>query len=124
MPVTRIAMVSERAASGRVKALYAEIKAGMGTPNVPEVFRAMSQSPELLAAMWLLFQRLMLAESQLPRATKEMIAVVVSTISAYSQELAIDVIEAHSDPIILNRDLFVGGGVFKIQLYILRISIV
>ena len=80
--MTRIAMVSERAASGRLKALYAEIKAGMGTPDVPAVFRVMSQSSDLLAAQWRLFQTLMLAETQLPRATKEMIAVVVSKANA------------------------------------------
>ena len=80
--MTRIAMVSERKASGRLKALYADIKAGMGTPDVPAVFRVMSQSPDLLAAQWRLFQTLMLAETQLPRAIKETIAVVVSKANA------------------------------------------
>jgi len=80
--VTRIAMFSEREAQGDLKTLYAEIKAGMGTPDVPAVFRVMSQSPDLLAAQWRLFQTLMLAETQLPRATKEMIAVVVSKANA------------------------------------------
>jgi len=75
-------MVSEHEARGGLKALYAEIKAGMGTPNVPAVFRVMSQSPEILTATWRLFQTLMLTESHLPRATKEMIAVVVSTANA------------------------------------------
>ncbi len=80
--MTRIATISERAAQGELKALYAEIKAGMGTPNVPEVFRVMSQSPALLAAMWQLFRELMLTEKALPRATKELIAVVVSKANA------------------------------------------
>ena len=80
--MTRIAMFSEREAQGDLKTLYAEIKAGMGTPDVPAVFRVMSQSPDLLAAQWRLFQTLMLAETQLPRATKEMIAVVVSKANA------------------------------------------
>ncbi|MFQ5613785.1 MAG: carboxymuconolactone decarboxylase family protein [Anaerolineae bacterium] len=75
-------MVSEREAEGGLADLYAEIKAGMGTPNVPAVFRVMSQSPALLAATWQLFQTLMLAESELPRATREMIAVVVSKTNA------------------------------------------
>jgi uncharacterized peroxidase-related enzyme len=75
-------MVSEHGARGELKALYAEIKAGMGTPNVPAVFRVMSQSPEILTATWRLFQTLMLTESRLPRATKEMIAVVVSKANA------------------------------------------
>ncbi len=80
--MTHIAMVSEREADGELKRLYAEIKAGMGTPNVPAVFRIMSQSPDILAANWRLFQTLMLSESQLPRTTKEMIAVVVSKANA------------------------------------------
>ncbi len=80
--MTHIAMVSEREADGELKRLYTEIKAGMGTPNVPAVFRIMSQSPDILAAHWRLFQSLMLTESQLPRATKEMIAVVVSKANA------------------------------------------
>ncbi len=80
--VTHITMVSEREADGDLKSLYAEIKAGMGTPNVPAVFRVMSQSPDILAANWRLFQTLMLSESQLPRTTKEMIAVVVSKANA------------------------------------------
>ncbi len=76
--VARIAMVSEREARGHLRDLYAEIKAGMGTPNVPTLFRVMSQSSALLEANWRLYQTMMLADSQLPRATKEMIAVVVS----------------------------------------------
>ena len=80
--MTRIAMFSEREAQGDLKTLYAEIKAGMGTPDVPAVFRVMGQSSDLLAAQWRLFQTLMLAETQLPRATKEMIAVVVSKANA------------------------------------------
>lgn len=75
-------MASEREAQGTLRDLYAEIQAGMGTPNTPAVFRVMSQSPELMAATWQLFRTLMLAESQLPRATKEMIAVVVSNANA------------------------------------------
>ena len=75
-------MLSEHEARGGLKALYAEIKAGMGTPDVPAVFRVMSQSPEVLTATWRLFQTLMLTESHLPRATKEMIAVVVSRANA------------------------------------------
>ena len=80
--MARIAMASEHEARGGLKALYAEIKAGMGTPSVPAVFRVMSQSPEILTATWRLFQTLMLTESHLPRATKEMIAVVVSQANA------------------------------------------
>lgn len=80
--MARIAMLSEHEARGGLKALYAEIKAGMGTPDVPAVFRVMSQSPEVLTATWRLFQTLMLTESHLPRATKEMIAVVVSRANA------------------------------------------
>lgn len=75
-------MISEREAQGDLKALYAEIKTGMGMPNVPEVFRVMSQSPALLAAMWQLFRELMLTERALPRATKELVAVVVSKANA------------------------------------------
>ncbi len=33
--MARIAMVAEREAHGSLKVLYAEIKAGMGTPRAP-----------------------------------------------------------------------------------------
>lgn len=77
--MSRIAIVEEEVAQGTVKEIYEQLKSQMGM--VPNVFKSLSTWPELFEATARLFGAVMQAESKLPRATKEMIAVLVSELN-------------------------------------------
>ena len=47
-----IRIMDESDASGRVKALFEEIKATLQLPFVPELFRALAANPERLESVW------------------------------------------------------------------------
>lgn len=47
-----IRIMEESDASGKVKALFEEIKATLQLPFVPELFRALGNTPEQLEAVW------------------------------------------------------------------------
>jgi len=78
--MTRIAVVEEESAQGAVKEIYEQLKSQMGV--VPNVFKALSTWPELFEATARLFGAVMQAETKLPRATKEMIATLVSELNS------------------------------------------
>lgn len=64
-----------------VKRVYQDIKARFGIPFVPNIFKALGHFPEALEAKWEAYKAIML-HGQLPRVTKEMIAVAVSAVNA------------------------------------------
>lgn len=77
-----IRTVSEQDASGRLAEIYAEIKKGphfMG--QVPNVIKALSQRPELLAGVMRVATTATFGGSRLTRVQEEMIATVVSSIN-------------------------------------------
>lgn len=47
-----VKLISEEEATGKVKALYEEIKEGLGTDFVPNLYKAMASNPEYLEANW------------------------------------------------------------------------
>ena len=47
-----IRLMDESDATGKVKALFEEIKATLQVPFVPELFRALGSKPERLEAVW------------------------------------------------------------------------
>jgi uncharacterized peroxidase-related enzyme len=59
--------------------VYGEIEGELGFGIVPNVFRAMGSNPVVLEANWNLFRSTVLV-GRLPRALKEMVGVVVSTV--------------------------------------------
>lgn len=75
----RIPVIEESEAQGSVKEIYAGIKKKLGI--VPNVFKSTSSWPELLEAMMKLFETVMPSDTRLPRATKEMIAALVSKLN-------------------------------------------
>ena len=46
------ALIAEDEATGRVKALYDEIKSELGIDFVPNLYRAMASNPDYLEANW------------------------------------------------------------------------
>ena len=77
-----IRLVPEEEATGKIKEIYDEIKAGAGIDFVPNLYRAMAPNPAYLEANWNRVKAIMLAEGKLDRLTKEIIAVAVSAVNA------------------------------------------
>lgn len=75
-----IKLVAERQAEGRVREIFEEIKADLGTTFVPANFRAAAHNVEHLAAYWHQYKTIMHTGS-VDHATKEMIAMVVSALN-------------------------------------------
>ncbi len=75
-----IKLVAERQAEGRVREIFEEIKADLGTAFVPANFRAAAHNVEHLAAYWHQYKTIMHTGS-IDHATKEIIAMVVSALN-------------------------------------------
>lgn len=66
-----------------VNQVYGEIRAKMGIPFVPNIFKAMAHQPTMLQAKWECYKAIML-EGVLRRRTKELLAIAVSAVNACS----------------------------------------
>ena len=77
-----VKLIPEDEATGKVKALYEEIKASLGIDFVPNLYRAMASNPEYLEANWRKDQAVMSQSTRLDPLTKEIIAVAVSAVNA------------------------------------------
>jgi AhpD family alkylhydroperoxidase len=77
----RIPPVSEEQATGKVKAIYEEIKSTRGLAEVPNFWKQIAVYPDYLEATWRALN-VVLAPGKLDRATKEAIAVAVSATNA------------------------------------------
>ena len=82
MRKTRVKMVSEDEAVGKVKAIYDEIKVQHRIDFVPNLYKVMAPNPDYLEANWSKVKAVMVAEGKLDRLTKEIIAVAVSAVNA------------------------------------------
>src|SRR5512135_3430747 len=76
-----VKLIPEEEATGKVKALYQEIKERLGTDFVPNLYRAMASNPEYLEANWRKDQAIMSESKRLDPLTKEIIAVAVSAVN-------------------------------------------
>lgn len=76
-----VKLIPEDEATGKVKALYDEIKAKLGTDFVPNLYKAMAANPEYLQANWHKDQAVMSQSKRLDPLTKEIIAVAVSAVN-------------------------------------------
>lgn len=74
--MARIKVIEESEATGNIKASYEAMKQQMGF--VPNVVKCFSLWPEVFELNGRLFETVMLAKTELPNPTKEMIALVVS----------------------------------------------
>jgi alkylhydroperoxidase/carboxymuconolactone decarboxylase family protein YurZ len=77
-----IAMVPEEEATGKVKAIYAEIKNTFDIDFVPNLYRVMAPNPAYLEANWNKTKAVMVDQGVLDRLTKEIIAVAVSAVNS------------------------------------------
>ena len=69
--------VEESRASEEVKQIYEEIKETFGVPFVPNIFKAMANSPDYLKVTWDRFKVIM-GSGKLSPKTKQVIALAVS----------------------------------------------
>ncbi len=76
-----IAMVAEEDASGKVREIYADIKATLGIDFVPNLYKVMAAKPQYLEANWSKVKAVMVAPGKLDRLTKEIVAVAVSAVN-------------------------------------------
>lgn len=74
-----IRQVEEGEAQGTLQSLYEGLRKQMGM--VPNILKIFSLHPEALRATMTLFQTLMYGPGSLPRAEREMIALVVSSVN-------------------------------------------
>lgn len=72
-----VKFVEEPDADPRVRAVYDEIKQSFGIDFVPNIFKAMANSPDYLELNWARHKAIM-QTGQLDRRTKEIIALAVS----------------------------------------------
>jgi alkylhydroperoxidase/carboxymuconolactone decarboxylase family protein YurZ len=77
-----INMIPEEQATGRVKEIYADIKAQLGIDFVPNLYKVMAAKPRYLEANWRKVSTVMVEPGKLDRLTKEIIAVAVSAVNA------------------------------------------
>ena len=77
-----VKLIPEDEATGKVKALYDEIKADLGTDFVPNLYKAMASNPEYLEANRQREKAIMSESKRLDTLTKEIIAVAVSAVNA------------------------------------------
>lgn len=75
-----IKLIAERQAEGRVREIFEEIKADLGTSFVPANFRAAAHNIEHLEAYWHQYKTIM-HQGTVNQATKEIIAMVVSALN-------------------------------------------
>ena len=72
-----VKLLSEDEATGRVRAVFDDIKATKGIDFVPNIWRALAVNPDHLESCWHRV-KLLMADGALDRLTKEMIALAVS----------------------------------------------
>lgn len=77
-----VKLIAEDEATGKVRALYDEIRADLGTDFVPNLYKAMAANPEYLEANWRKDKAVMRESKRLDPLTKEIIAVAVSAVNA------------------------------------------
>ena len=76
-----VKLIPESEATGKVKAVYDEIKEGLGTDFVPNLYKAMASNPDYLEANWRRDKAVMSNSNRLDPLTKEIIAVAVSAVN-------------------------------------------
>ena len=77
-----VKLIPEDEATGKVKALYDEIKAELGIDFVPNLYKAMAANPAYLEANRRKEKAIMSESTRLDALTKEIIAVAVSAVNA------------------------------------------
>jgi AhpD family alkylhydroperoxidase len=79
-----VEMIEEEVATGRVEAIYADIKESLGIDFVPNMYKAMARNPAYLEVSWNKVHAVMGEQHQLDDLTKAVIALTVSTMNSCS----------------------------------------
>jgi alkylhydroperoxidase family enzyme len=72
-----VRLITEEEATGKVRAVFEDIKATKQIDTVPNIWRALANNPEHLEAAWLKLKTIM-RPGKLDLLTKEIIALAVS----------------------------------------------
>lgn len=82
MPTAHLYTDAEAAASPRVAAVFADIRATRGSDFINNFWRALANQPTLLERTWASLKEVMLTPGALDPLTKELIYIAVSTINS------------------------------------------
>ncbi len=79
--VAFVEVVEESEATGKVKEIYEDIKKTLGIDFIPNMYKAMANSPEFLDTSWKKIQSIMTRKGKLDSKTKDIVALTVSIMS-------------------------------------------
>jgi len=79
--VALVSVVEESDATGKVKAVYEDIKKTLGIDFIPNMYKAMANNPEYLVASWDRIQATMSNNGKIDNKTKDIVAFIVSVMS-------------------------------------------
>lgn len=78
--MSSIGMIAESEATGKIRAIFEDIRLSLGLDFVPNMYRAMAVKPDFLEANWNKIKAVMQSPGKLDALTKEIIAVAVSAV--------------------------------------------
>ncbi len=76
--MSRLPIIREEDASGKVVETYKDIKRGFQIPFTPNFFKAQAASPEVLSTTWHAVKSILVNGKHVPRTVKEMMFVAIS----------------------------------------------
>ena len=76
-----VKLIPEEEATGKVKEIFEDIKERLEIDFVPNLYRAMANTPEYLEAHWNKTKAIMQRPGKLDKLTREIIAVAVSAVN-------------------------------------------
>ena len=82
--MSTVVLISDKAASGEVMAVYDDIRQTRGTDFINNFWRALAVNPALLKSTWFHLKSIMAVEGEIDAKTREMIYIAVSSANACS----------------------------------------
>lgn len=79
--VAIVNVVEESAATGKVERVYEDIKKTLGIDFIPNMYKAMANSPDYLEASWNKIQATMSNDGKIDNKTKDIVAFIVSVMT-------------------------------------------
>ena len=79
--VAFVNVIEESAATEKVEKVYEDIKKTLGIDFIPNMYKAMANSPEYLEASWHKIQATMSSDGKIDNKTKDIVAFIVSVMT-------------------------------------------
>jgi AhpD family alkylhydroperoxidase len=79
--VALVKVVEDSEATGKVQAVYEDIKKTLGIDFIPNMYKAMANNPDYLVASWGKIQATMSNNGKIDNKTKDIVAFIVSVMS-------------------------------------------